>query len=193
MSDLSSWLHNAALVGAIKGGVKLAVTGAIAGGTFVLTQAIRRRGEVSTGETGGSTVQSPKILVIGLLCGLLSVAFLIWGLTDPETLAGPGEAMAWVLLVSGFTLGFVVMAVYASHRWEWDTRGLTWHGFFRSAHIPWNELSHAGLSWDGQFVATSTSGRKIRWTNFALEHEAIMRAAQVHLAAQHAGPAAKAA
>ena len=193
MSDLLSWVHDEALLGAIKGSVKLAVTGAIAGGTLVLTQALRRRGEGSTDESGGATVQSPKVLVIGLMCGLLSLAFLIWGLVDPETLQGPGEAIAWVLLISGFTLGFVVMAVYASHRWEWDTHGLTWHGFFRSTTIPWSEMTRAGLSWDGQFVATSRTGQKIRWTNFALDHDAIMRAAQAHLAEHRAVPAAKAA
>ena len=194
MDDLWSWVQDEAVVGAAKAAVKLGVTGAIAGGTLLLTRAIRRRGEVETDPVRGATVQSPKILIVGLLCGLLSVAFLVWGVVDPVSLEGPGEAMAWIMLITGFTIGFVVMAVFSSHRWSWDDRGLHWQGAFRSAHIPWAQLQKAGFAWDGQFVATSRTGTKIRWTNFALEHEAIMRAAQARLAdASQAAPSAQAA
>ena len=194
MDDLFSWAQDKAVVGAIKAVVKLAVTGSIAGGTLVLTQAIRRRGDVQTGGVRGSTVQSPKILIVGLVCGLLSAGFLVWGMLEPVSLEGPGEGLAWILLITGFTFGFVVMSIYASHRWDWDERGLRWHGAFRSVDIPWDQLQRAGFSWDGQFVATSTTGRKIRWTNFALEHEAIMHAVQARLLIGPAeAPAAKAA
>lgn len=191
MDDLWSWAQDKAVVGAVKAVVKLGVTGAIAGGTLVLTQSLRRRGEIQTDERQGSTVQSPNILVVGLLCGLLSAGFLVWGVVDPVTLEGPGEAVAWILLITGFTIGFVVMAVYSSHRWSWDDTGLHWQGAFRSAHIPWAQLQKAGFAWDGQFVATSRTGKKIRWTNFALEHEAIMRAAQSRLAEAQADTTAR--
>jgi hypothetical protein len=181
MTDLLShefweWALDKGTVSAAKSAVKMAVTGAIAVGTFVLTQALRSRGSVQASIDAGSTVQSPQILVTGFACGLVSLGILIWGIVDPATLEEPGAGIAWMILIGGFTSGFVVMSVYAAHRWTWNEDALMWEGAFRRERIPWDELASVGTAWDGQFVAKAKSGRKIRWTTYALEHDALTAA-----------------
>jgi hypothetical protein len=173
MQAISSWL--------LENGVHQLVewvVGAIIGvATAILTTALVQRGEVLIGQTRGSTRQSPQIFVVGALCATLAIAALIWGALDPATVHEPTDATAWICLVGAFALGFVIMSIYALHRWDWDEEGLHWRGAFRRTSISWADLSRVGRSWDGQFVARDRRGRAIRWTTFALQHTAIASAA----------------
>src|SRR5258708_34551854 len=83
------------------------VTGVIALGPAVLTRALVGRGRVGIGVGEGRTCQSPEVFMVGLLCGTIALACLVWGIVDPSTLSDQGSAVAWLLLIAGFTLGFV--------------------------------------------------------------------------------------
>jgi len=186
MDDLWSWALDKGTAASVKALVKAGVTAAIAGGAFVLTRSLKARGEVRVAEGCGRTRQSPQVFVLGVLCGLVAFACLLWGLLDPASLDEPGAGVAWLLLIVGFTSGFLATAVYAQHRWTWDGERLDWQGAFRRVAIAWRDLEVVGRSWDGQFVARDGSGRTIRWTTYALEHAALNRAAQENLALNRA-------
>ncbi len=183
MSDFWTWAEELASIAALKGAVKAVILGAIAGATLLLTRVATRHGDVSMNEAAGQTVQSPKLIVVAGLCGACAVAFLAWGILNPESLAVPGSDGWWLGLVAGFTLGFLALAILSTHRWSWDCERFTWHGAFRSRSILWRDLVSAGPTWEGQFAARDKTGRKIRWSTYALEHEALARIAQAHLAA----------
>ena len=63
-------------------------------GTTALTRSYVRQGRVHIGTNEGRTCQSPQVLVVGLLCGSIALACLVWGIVDPSTLQGPGAALA---------------------------------------------------------------------------------------------------
>ncbi len=193
MSDFWIWAEELVSTAALKGGVKAVILGAIAGATFLLTRVAMRHGEVVLNQEAGHTVQSPKLIVVAGLCGACAVAFLAWGILDPGSLQVPGSDGWWLGLVAGFTLGFLALAILSTHRWSWDGERFTWHGAFRSRTILWCDLVSAGPTWEGQFAARDKAGAKIRWSSYTLEHEALARIAQSHLAAVVAAPRAAAA
>src|SRR5690348_16837562 len=91
----------------------------IAVSTAFLTTALVRGGAVSVSDIRGATRQSPQVFVVGVLCAVLALAILIWGLVDPATTRNQGEAVAWTSLIAAFALGFAIMSIYAQHRWSW--------------------------------------------------------------------------
>lgn len=182
MNDFWAWASALAATAALKGIVKAVILGAIAGATFLLSRLAMRRGAVVLSEAAGHTVQSPKLIVVAGLCGVCAVAFLVWGILDPDTLQVPGSDGWWLGLVAGFTLGFLALAILSTHRWSWDDERFTWHGAFRSRTILWRDLVSAGPTWEGQFAARDKAGRKIRWSSYTLEHEALARIVQSYLA-----------
>ena len=181
MSDFWSWATDKAVAGTIKAVVKAVIMGGIAGGTLLLTQVAQRRGEVKIADDAGHTMQSPKMLVISVMCGALALAFLIWGFLDPESINEPGNATAWFCLVAGFTLGFLLLAMLSTHRWTWDGDRFEWQRAFSKRSLAWRDLVSAGPTWEGQFAAKDKAGRKIRWSTYTLEHEALTRIARAHL------------
>ena len=183
MIGISEWLldHTVHVV------VEWVVTTIVAASAFGLTQSLLRSGAVQISPAIGRTRQSPAVLVVGLLCGVMATICLLWGIFDPSTLLEPGAARAWLLLILGFTLGFAVMTVYAQHRWDWDEKGVRWRGLFRSAAIAWPDLTQYGRSWDGQFVARDRRGHVVRWTTFTLGYQALSEKAASVLAVASPG------
>ena len=177
MAAVSDWL----LGEGVHSVVEWAVTTVIAVSGAAYTRTLVCRGSVEIGAHTGRTRQSPEVFVIGLLCGAVAIACLIWGLLDPATLLERGAATAWLILIGSFAHGFIVMTVYAQHRWAWDQDRLTWRGAFRSASIRWAALAYLGKSWDGQFVARDTGGHRVRWTTFTLQHQALHAVAEAAL------------
>jgi|SRR5579871_1399013 len=157
------------------------VGGIIAISAAALTRSLVRRGQVRITAGEGLTTQSPEVFIVGMLCGLVALSCLIWGLVDPSSLKESGAETAWILLMAGFALGFLITAVYSQHVWRWDAKGLEWRGAFRSTFMAWSDLKGIGKAWDGQFFVRSKSGRTIRWTTYTLEHEALRRAIDAHL------------
>src|SRR5258706_16043497 len=84
--------------------VEWVVGGIIALGTAVLTRALVGRGRVRIGVGEGRTCQSPEGFMVGLLCGTIALACLVWGIVDPSTLSDQGSALALRLLIAGFPL-----------------------------------------------------------------------------------------
>lgn len=162
--------------------VEWAVGGIIALGTAVLTRALVWRGRVRIGVGEGRTCQSPEVFMVGLLCGTIALACLVWGIVDTSTLEDQGSAVAWLLLIAGFTLGFVATGTYAQHIWMWDAQGLVWRGAWRKTAIRWSDIKPPGKSWDGQFVVRDTHGHAIRWTTYTLEHQALRDAIDAAIA-----------
>ena len=185
MSGVTDWLldHSVhTIVGAVVGGI-------IALGTAVLTRARILRGRVQVGVREGRTCQSPKVFMVSLLCGAMALGCLAWGILDPSTLREQGSAAAWLLLVVGFTLGFLSTGAYAQHVWSWNEWGLTWRGAWRKTAIAWQDIEPAEKSWDGQFLARDAFGHAIRWTTFTLEHQALRAAVDAAIAARRREPA----
>ncbi|MES1197137.1 MAG: hypothetical protein ABUL55_00800 [Pseudomonadota bacterium] len=164
--------------------VEWVIGGIIAIAAALLTTALVRRGEIAVTATSGRTRQSPEVFVVGLLCAAVAIAAFLWGVLEPSTLRDHGQAMAWAGLLFGFTLGFVVMSIYAQHVWTWDETGLSWRGAFRRTSIRWSELARVGRAWDGQFFARDIHGRTVRWTTYTLQHQALNQAAQAALQAK---------
>ncbi len=192
-SDFWAWASDLASAAALKGIVKAVILGAIAGATLLLTHVATRGGAVVLDEAAGHTVQSPKLIVVAGLCGTCAVAFLVWGILDPGTLQVPGSDGWWLGLVAGFTLGFLALAILSTHRWSWDGERFTWHGAFRNRTLLWRDLASAGPTWEGQYAARDNRGRKIRWSSYTLEHEALARIARTYLARAVNAPAQAAA
>jgi hypothetical protein len=156
--------------------LEMAVMGALGAGAALFARNWVRRGKVWIGGGAGRTCTSAFVLLVGVLCAATAAACLILGLADPQSLEEPGAFLAWLGLMGGFTLGVLVMAVYARHTWEWGPEGLSWRGLWREVSMPWAEIARVGTSWDGQFYAADKQGRKIRWSTMTLEHEALARA-----------------
>ncbi len=182
VDDLWTYLSQAFEHAAVKGAVKGVILGAIAGATFLLTRRMTRHGDVALSDAAGHTVQSPKLIVVAGLCGVCAVAFLLWGILDPASLAPPGADGWWFGLVAGFALLFLLLAMLSTQRWSWDSERFVWHGAFGARTILWRDLVSAGPTWEGQFAARDAHGVKIRWSTYTLEYDALTRIAQAHLA-----------
>lgn len=106
--------------------------GLLIGGAALLTRNWVRRGKVWVVGDEGHTCMSPIILLIGLLGAASAGAFLVLGLLDPRSLHDRGQFIAWVGLVGGFSLAFLLILPYSRHVWDWDPKGLSWRGAWRS-------------------------------------------------------------
>jgi hypothetical protein len=113
-----------------------------------------------------------------MLCGAAAAAFLVLGLIEPESLREPGAFAAWAGLIGGFSLAFLAILPFTRHTWEWDAAGLRWRGALRSIAIPWADIARVGKSWDGRYFAADKAGRRLYWSTYTLEHEALRRAIQ---------------
>jgi hypothetical protein len=151
------------------------VGAALAVGTALIARNLARREKVWVGIGAGRTCMSPYVLLVGLLSGAAAMAFLVLGLLEPESLRERGALYAWMALIGGFSLGFVGIIPLTRHTWEWDETGLRWQGAMKSVAIAWPELSRVGKSWDGRFYAADKAGRKIYWSTYTLEHQALGR------------------
>jgi hypothetical protein len=147
-------------------------------GAAVFARNLVRRGKVRVGRDSGRTGMSPYVLLVGLLCAVAAAVFLALGLVFPHTWREPGAFNAWLGLVMGFSLGFLAILPFTRHTWEWDEAGLRWHGAWRSASMRWPEIARLGKSSDGQFFAADKTGKRICWSTYTLEHEALRRAIQ---------------
>jgi hypothetical protein len=147
----------------------------VAGGA-ILARIWARRGKVRIESGSGHTCTSPYVLLVAVLCAVAAAAFLALGLVYPEALREPGELKAWAGLIGGFSFLSLVIAPFTYHTWEWNREGLSWRGAWRAVSIPWSKLARVGTSWDGRFFAASKSGKKIYWSTYTLEHEALRRA-----------------
>lgn len=145
-------------------------------GAAIIARTLVRRGKVRIGPHAGHTCMSPYVLLVGLLCAVAAAAFLVLGLVWPETLRDPGQFNAWLGLVAGFSFGCLAMLPFTRHTWQWDATGLRWDGAFRSTSMRWPEIARLGKSWDGQFFAADKTGRRLYWSPYTLEHEALLRA-----------------
>lgn len=161
------------------------VVGGLALGAGVFARSLARRGKVWIGSGAGRTCMSPYVLLLGLLCAVVAAVFLALGLIYPETWREPGAFKAWLGLVGGFSLVFLVLLPFTRHTWEWDETGLRWQGAWRSVAMRWADIARLGKSWDGQFFAADMTGRRIYWSTHTLEHQALrsaIRAARPDLA-----------
>jgi hypothetical protein len=146
---------------------------ALAAGTAVMAASLARRGKVQITTTTGRTCMSPYVLLVGMLCGGAAAAFLVLGLIEPESLREPGAFAAWAGLVGGFSLAFLAILPFTRHTWEWDEAGLRWRGALRGVTIPWADIARVGKSWGGRYFAADKAGRRIYWSTYTLEHEAL--------------------
>ena len=112
-----------------------------------------------------------------------------WGILHPSTLRDEGSAVAWLLLIVGFTFGFLSSGAYAQHVWNWDAQGLAWRGAWRKVAIAWSDIEPVEKSWDGQFLVRDAHGHAIRWTTFTLKHQALRAAVDAAIAARPREPA----
>lgn len=156
--------------------VELIVMAALAAGAAILARNMVQRGRVRVENGAGHTCMSPYALLVAVLCGLMAAACLALGLFDPESLREPGQFYAWMGLIGGFSLAFLGILRHTRQTWEWDREGLRWRGAWREKSMRWSDLARAGKSWDGQFYVADKAGKKIRWSTYTLEHEALARA-----------------
>jgi hypothetical protein len=156
--------------------LQLILVAALAGGAAIFARNWVRRGKVWVTSDAGHTRMSPFILLVGLLCGAAAAAVLVLGLVYRESLQEPGDFYAWLGLIGGFLFFFVLMLPFTRQTWDWDREGLRWQGAWRTVSMRWPELARLGTSWDGQFYVADKTGRKIRWSTYTLEHEALRRA-----------------
>jgi hypothetical protein len=152
------------------------LVGVLTLGAAIIARNLIRRGEVRVGVDAGYTCMSPYILLVDLLLAVVAVGLLVLGLAWPETLREPGEFNAWAGIVAGFSLGCLMILPFTRHTWQWDARGLRWHGALRSTSMRWPEIVRLGKSWDGGFFAADKTGRRISWSTYTLGHEALLRA-----------------
>jgi len=152
------------------------VVGLLTLGAAIIARSLVRRGKVRVGADAGHTCMSPYVLLVGLLSAVAAAVFLVLGLIWPESWREPGAFNAWVGLVAGFSLGCLAILPYTRHTWQWDATGLHWQGALRSASMRWPEIARLGKSWDGRFFAADKAGRRIYWSTYTLEHEALARA-----------------
>jgi hypothetical protein len=152
------------------------LVGALTLGAVVIARSLARRGKVQVGADAGHTCMSPYVLLVGLSLAMAAAILFVLGLVWPETLREPGEFNAWVGVVAGFSLGCLAMLPFTRHTWQWDATGLRWDGALRSTSMRWSEIVRLGKSWDGGFFAADRTGRRIYWSTYTLEHEALLRA-----------------
>jgi hypothetical protein len=161
-------------------GAKVVLEGILVGGltllAAVLARGLARRGKVWIGVGAGRTCMSPFVLLLGLLCAATAAVILALGLYFREGLREPGQFYAWAGLIGGFSLVALAILPFTRHTWEWDAGGLRWQGAFRSVALRWPEIVRLGKSMNGQFYAADAAGRKITWSEYTLEHEALLRA-----------------
>jgi hypothetical protein len=160
----------------VKAILQLILVAALAGGAAIFARNWARRGKVWVTSDAGHTCMSPFVLLIGLMCGAVAAAALVLGLVYPQSLREPGDLYAWAGLIGGFALGFLLIVPFTRHTWDWDREGLRWSGVWRAVSLRWSELTRLGKSWDGQFFVADKTGRKIYWSTYTLEHEALLRA-----------------
>jgi hypothetical protein len=144
----------------------------------LIARSLVRRGKVWIGTGAGHTCTSPYVLLVGLLCAAGAAVFLVLGLIYPNTWREPGAFKAWVGLIAVFSLCFMAILPFTRHTWRWDEAGLYWRGAWRSMAMRWPEIARLGKSWDGRFFAADKAGKKIYWSTYTLEHEALRRAIQ---------------
>jgi hypothetical protein len=104
------------------------------------------------------------------------VGFLVLGLYERDTLRDPGQFYAWAGLVGAFAVSALAIAPFSRHTWEWDATGLRWRGAWRSAALRWHDIMRLGKTWDGRSFAADMTDRRIYWSEYTLEHEALLRA-----------------
>jgi hypothetical protein len=153
--------------------LEAALMGLLVGLGAVFARTWVRRGKVWVKGDEGHTCMSPFVLLIGLLCAAMAAACLVLGLLDPQSLEERGQFIAWAGLVGGFGLISLLILPYARHSWDWNRQGLSWQGAWRSVSIPWPDIASTGKSWDGQVFVADAQGRKISWSSYTLEHEAL--------------------
>jgi uncharacterized membrane protein len=156
--------------------LEVALMGVLAGAAALFARNWVRRGKVWVKGDEGHTCMSPMILLIGLLCAAMAAACLVLGFLNPESFRERGDFIAWAGLVGGFSLAFLLILPFTRHAWDWDREGLTWSGAWRSVSIPWPDIARAGKRWDGQCFVADARGRKIYWSPYTLEHEALREA-----------------
>lgn len=145
-------------------------------GAAIFARNFVRRGKARIGTDAGHTCMSPYLLLVGLSLAVAAAVILVVGLAWPESLRDPRDFNAWVGIVAGFSLGCLAILPFTRHTWQWDATGLRWHGALRSTSMRWPEIVRLGKSWDGQFFAADKTGRRICWSTYTLEHEALLRA-----------------
>ncbi len=156
--------------------LEAALMGLLAGAAALFARSWVRRGKVWVKDEEGHTCMSPLILLVGLLCAAMAAACLVLGLIDPGSLRERGQLIAWAGLVGGFSLAFLLILPFSRHSWDWDRESLTWRGAWRSVSMPWQDIARAGKRWDGQWFVADARGRKIYWSPYTLEHEALREA-----------------
>jgi hypothetical protein len=156
--------------------LEVILAGLLTLGAATIVRKLVRRGEVHVAPDAGQTCMSPYVLLVGLLLAVVAVMLFAVGLALRQTLREPGEFNAWVEVVAGFSLGCLVILPFTLHTWQWDVTGLRWQGAQRSTSMRWPDILRLGKSWDGGFFAADKTGRKIRWSAYTVEHEALFRA-----------------
>ena len=144
----------------------------------VMARSLARRGKVWIGDNAGRTCMSPFVLLVGLLCALAAVIFVIVGIYFRESLRDPRDFYAWAGLVGGCSLLSLLILPFTRHTWEWDAQGLRWQGTWKRVAMRWPDLERLGKSMNGQLYVVDKAGRKITWSQHTLEHEALLRAIQ---------------
>jgi hypothetical protein len=115
-------------------------------------------------------------MLAGILNGIIGVVFLASGLVWPAWVGDPYDFKVWLWGIALFSAFSLMALLFSRLTWEWDATGLRWHGAFRTISMRWQEIVRLGKSWDGRFFAADKAGRKIYWSNYVLEHEALQRA-----------------
>jgi len=172
MPDLFDGL-NRQVISAI---VTVVLTGVLGGAAALLARGWARQGKVWVNEHEGHTRMSPYILLLGLLCALSAAACLVAGLLNPASLREQGQLVAWAGLIGGFLIACLITLRYARQTWDWDAKGLRWHGAWRSVSMPWTDMRRAGSTWGGHVYVSDSRGRKIVWSSYTLEHEELRAA-----------------
>jgi hypothetical protein len=110
------------------------------------------------------------------LCAALSFTVLVLGLTDGIDDSVPDNRLWWTLIIAGFAIASACAAVVASHRWEWNSDGISWHGVWRARKLSWPQIRSFGQDWTGNFFVTSEVAGTIRWSTYTYEYQALNEA-----------------
>jgi hypothetical protein len=162
--------------GLFTGVLELALVGLLGAAAALWARSWTQRGKIWIKTGAGRVCMSPFVMLVGMLCGAAAAAALALGLLYPNSLQEPGELTAWLGLVGGFTLLSLAVVPFAWQTWEWDRDGLRWQGAWRPVSMRWAELNHHGKTWDGRSYVADKTGRRIYWSDYTLEHEALARA-----------------
>jgi hypothetical protein len=142
----------------------------------VLARSLARRGKVWVGPDAGRTCTSPYVLLVALLCAVGMAVFLALGVIFPDAWQEPNAFYAWLGLIALFGLISLAILPFTRHTWQWDEAGLHWQGAWRNASMQWPDIARLGKSWDARFFAEDKAGRRIYWSTYTLEHEALLDA-----------------